>query len=418
MRAALTTQLQAQGWDVEHILLREQKIGNCAGEFFCWVRTPGVCIIKDDNRTISAAIIASDLMIYLTPVTFGGYSSALKRIVDHQIQNISPFFAKIEDETHHQKRYEKYPDFLAVGWMDTFNAQDEAVFQYLVQRNALNWHAKTYVSGVLLASQSDGEMLALTQNWLNELQHSQSSPRVTLPISSASSNTAPDIRRALLLVGSPKTHKSTSNSLGGYLLERLSAQSIETETIYLHTILRSPEKMQSLFNSIDAADLVMLAFPLYVDSLPAPVIEALERIAAHRQSREIRQQVFTAIANCGFPEAHHNETALAICETFARQSGFEWAGSLALGGGGMIDGAPLAQRGGQTARIRQSLDMAAEALVQGQAVPKAAQDLLGKPMIPHWLYRLMAGFSWKQRAKPYGAEKSLTKQPYETKDKR
>lgn len=57
------------------------------------------------------------------------------------IQNISPFFAKIEGETHHQKCYEKYPNFLAVGWMDTFEVQDEAVFRYLVQRNVLNWHA-------------------------------------------------------------------------------------------------------------------------------------------------------------------------------------------------------------------------------------------------------------------------------------
>ena len=95
VRAALTAQLQAQGWDVEHIALCEKKIGNCGGEFFCWVKHPGTCMFDDDNRAIAAAIIASDLMVYLTPVTFGGYSSALKRMVDHQIQNISPFFAKI-----------------------------------------------------------------------------------------------------------------------------------------------------------------------------------------------------------------------------------------------------------------------------------------------------------------------------------
>ena len=71
-------------------------------------------------------------MVYLTKVTFGGYSSALKRMVDHQIQNISPFFAmKVAGETHHQKRYEKYPDFLAVGWTDALDPQAEAVFQHL-----------------------------------------------------------------------------------------------------------------------------------------------------------------------------------------------------------------------------------------------------------------------------------------------
>src|SRR5512145_2282995 len=80
--------------NAETILLREQKIGNCAGDFFCWVRTPGMCNTNDDNRLIAARVVQSDLLIYLTPVTFGGYSSQLKRMVDHQIQNISPFFAK------------------------------------------------------------------------------------------------------------------------------------------------------------------------------------------------------------------------------------------------------------------------------------------------------------------------------------
>lgn len=417
VRVALTAQLQADGWDVEHVVLREKKIGNCAGDFFCWVRSPGVCNVNDDNRTIAAAIVASDLMIYLTPVTFGGYSSALKRMVDHMIQNISPFFAKVAGETHHVKRYKKYPDFLAVGWMDAPDAQAEAVFRHLVHRNALNFYAKKSSCGIVVASQSDDEILVSMQNWLKDLQSSQLSQKAELSTNGDHKIGASEIRRALLLVGSPKTRKSSSNSLGGYLFERLSARSIQTETIYLHTVLRSPEKMQALFDAVDAADLVTLAFPLYVDSLPAPVIQSLERIAAHRQSRETRRQLFTAIANCGFPEAHHNATALAICETFARQASFEWAGSLALGGGPMVNGAPLAQLGGQTILIRKALDLAAAALAQGQAIPQAAQDIMAKPVIPHWVYSLMAWFGWHQGAKPYGAEKLLKRQPYLAKAK-
>lgn len=412
IRTALTAQLQTRGWDVEHVVLRDKKIGNCAGDFFCWIRNPGVCNINDDNRTIAAAIIASDLTVYLTPVTFGGYSSALKRMADHQVQNISPFFTTVAGETHHKWRYNKYPDFLAVGWMDTADTHAEIVFRHLAQRNAINFFARTYICGMVLKGQSDGEILESVQNWLNGLQSGQSSQPVKLPASAVTVNGTASIRRALLLVGSPRTDKSTSNSLGGYLFERLSAQSIQTETIYPHTILRSPARMQALFDAVDAADLVTLAFPLYIDSLPAPVIEVLERIAAHRKGRETRLQLFTAIANSGFPEAHHNTTALAICETFARQAGFEWAGSLALGGGEMISGLPLSQCGGKTIRIRKSLELAAAALLQGQAIPQAARELMGKAVIPHWAYRMIGGFGWKKRAKGYGAEKLLKKQPY------
>jgi multimeric flavodoxin WrbA len=412
VRTALASQLQARGWDVEHVILRERKIGDCAGDYLCWVRTPGVCKTDDDNRVIAAAIIASDLMVYLTPVTFGGYSSALKRMVDHQIQNISPFFTTIEGETHHQKRYERYPDFLVVGWTDAPNPQAEAVFRHLAQRNGINFRVETHVGVVIPAAQSDQDMLTSARNWLNELDNGRSSPRVELSANGRKGNGASEIRRALLLVGSPRREKSTSSSLGEYLLEQLRARSIQTETIYVHTALRSPEGTQAMIDAVNAVDLVALTFPLYVDSLPAPVIEALEHIAAHRQSREARPQLFAAIANCGFPEALHNTTVLAICATFARQAGFEWAGSLSLGGGEAVNGQPLAQAGGRTIRMRKSLEMATEALARGQAIPTAAQDLMGKPIVPHWAYRMGGKRRWNKQAKHYGAGKLLKQRPY------
>lgn len=421
VHAALEAELKTRGWGVEHFALCEKKIGVCAGDFFCWIRSPGVCNVDDDNRLIAEALVSSDLMIYLTPVTFGGYSSTLKKMVDHQIQNVQPFFTMVEGETHHVKRYKKNPDLLVVGWMESPDTHSETVFGHLVQRNALNWHSKTYVSGVVLANQSDEEMQASAQKWLNDLQNRRSSQRVELPIEGDPSTIvrasptpgSVETRRALLLVGSPKTRKSTSNSLGGYLFEQLSARSIHTETIYLHTVLRSPQKMQALFDAVDAADLVTLAFPLYVDSLPAPVIEALERIAARRQGRDhSHRQLFTAISNCGFPEANQTLTALAICETFAQQAGFEWAGSLALGGGEMVNGASLVEAGGMSILMRKALDLAAEALAQGQAIPQAARDGLAKPVIPHWVYWLMSWWRWNQEAKGYGSQKLLNRKPY------
>ncbi len=318
IRTALSAQLEARDWDVEHVLLRKQEIGSCAGDFFCWMRTPGICNVDDDNRAIAEGIVASDLVVYLTPVTLGGYSSTLKRMVDHQIQNNAPFFTTIEGETHHKKRYRRNPDLLAVGWMAEPDERDEASFRHLVQRNALNLDARTSIAAVVTANPTGEELRDAAQGWLRDVKGGRSSPPARLPGSSPHMSGAPDVRRALLLVGSPRTRKSTSNSLGQYLYERLVGRSIETETIYPHTVLRSASKAQALLDAVEAADLVTLAFPLYVDLLPAPIIETLERIAAHRRGRHSRPQVFTAIANNGFPEAAHNATALAICETFAQ----------------------------------------------------------------------------------------------------
>ncbi|MBW7882724.1 MAG: NAD(P)H-dependent oxidoreductase [Caldilineaceae bacterium] len=410
--ATVMKELQSRGWEVEHVVLREQKIGNCAGDFFCWIRSPGMCIVDDDNRAISAAVINSDLTVFLTPVTCGGYSSELKCMVDHLIQNISPFFTKVEGETHHTRRYERYPDFLAVGWQEKPDAQAETLFRHLVHRNAINFYSQHNVCGFVLADQADTGITAAVHGWLNDLDDGHSIQDATLPKIDGPAYRAREVHRALLLVGSPRTRKSTSNSLGAYLYGQLGA-SIETETIYLHTILRSPAKLQAMLEAVDAADLVTLSFPIYVDALPAPVVEALSHIAAHRKDRTGSQpQSFIAIANCGFPEAQHTATALAICELFAQRTGFQWAGALGLGGGEMIRGADLAKMGGPAIRVKKALELAAAALVQGQAIPEAARTLMAKPAIPAWLYRLAGWYGWKQQAKRYNAGKLLKQQPY------
>jgi multimeric flavodoxin WrbA len=398
--------------EAETIILREQKIGNCAGDFFCWVRNPGMCNTNDENRVIAAKIIQSDLVINLTPVNFGGYSSELKRMVDHQIQNILPFFTSVKGEIHHQKRYNQYPNCLTIGWMDEPDARVEAIFRHLVHRNAINMYARTSVCGVVIGIPREAELDAQTETWLKSISSGSSSPVPPLPSMEVSSAVDTPVRRAVLLIGSPRTRKSTSASLGDYLFEQLRARSIEAETLQIYTSLNSQTRMDAMYEAIDHADLVVLAFPLYVDTLPAPVIAVLEKIAAHRrgQTSPIR---FAAISNCGFPEAHHNQTALTICSEYARQNGWTWLGGLALGGGeGLVHGVPLNEMDGRAMPIKKALDMAAEALTNGQPIPQPAQDLLGKPLIPHWIYKLFGGYGWKQSAKQYGVQKKLKRQPY------
>ena len=405
--------LQKHVPDAETIVLREQKIGNCAGDFFCWVRSPGLCNTDDDNRVIAAKIIQSDLVIYLTPVTFGGYSSELKRMVDHQIQNISPFFTTVDGEIHHQKRYSQYPNVLTIGWMDEPNAQAEAIFRHLVHRNAINMYAKTSVCGLVIGGQPKADLDSQVNSWLEAIANGSSSPVPDLPIQTFSSTDAATIKRAVLLVGSPRTKKSTSASLGGYLFKQLSARNIETQTIQIYTSINSQKRMDEMYTAIDNADLVVLAFPLYVDTLPAPVISTLEKIAAHRQGKNSPVR-FAAISNCGFPEAEHNATALATCEEFAHETGSSWMGSLALGGGeGLVHGVPLNEMDGRAIPLKKSLELAAEALANGQFIPQIARDMLARPIIPNWMYKLFGGYGWKQNAKRYGVQKSLRAQPYQ-----
>jgi len=412
--AALQANLDSCGWTSETISLREKKIGNCAGDFFCWTRNPGVCNVDDDNRDIAEKLIQTDLVIYLSPVTFGATSSMLKRMMDHQVQNLSPFFTTINGETHHQKRYAAYPRVLTIGWLDAPHADAESIFRHLAFRNAINMHASSNVCGIAYKTQSDSELSDSLQHSLYQIERCHRDPEPALPALNISSAEQTLVRRALLLVGSPRTRKSSSASLGEYLFEQMNQRGVETETIYLYTSLNSRERMDKMYAALDTADLVVLAFPLYVDSLPAPVLSDLEKIALHRAQKPTSAR-FAAIANCGFPEAHHNATALAVCAEFAHSAGFEWMGSLSLGGGqGMVNGIPLKELDGRAIPIRQSLDLAAEALASGSPIPEAARAKLAKLSIPNWLYKFFGSWGWKQTAKGYGAQNHLRSRPYLT----
>ena len=219
---------------------------------------------------------------------------------------------------------------------------------------------------------------------------------------------------ALLLIGSPKpAGESSSEALGSYLLEHLAERGIHTETQHVARALRTEARTQELLHAVDHADLVILAFPLYVDSLPYLVIEALERIAAHRQAQPSpTQAAFLAIANCGFPEVQHNEMALAICEQFAAAAGLRWAGGLALGGGGAINGQPLAKAGGMVHNVVAALNLAAAALAEGEPVPAEAIALMARPFIPARAYMLMGDLGWLRLARRNHVLTRLGERPF------
>ena len=94
--------------------LRDMKLAHCLGCFGCWVKTPGLCVEADAGRDIAKAIVRSDVTVLFTPVTFGGYSPELKKMVDRFIQLITPFFEMDHGEVHHPPRYAHLPRLMMV----------------------------------------------------------------------------------------------------------------------------------------------------------------------------------------------------------------------------------------------------------------------------------------------------------------
>jgi hypothetical protein len=151
--AAIGDALVGRGWAVDTFSLRDLDVAPCVGCFGCWVRTPGRCVIDDAAQAVSRAFIQSDLVVLFTPVTFGGYSSPLKKVLDRNICLISPFFEWIDGEIHHRARYDRYPSLLGVGVLPAAEAEEAATFATLVERNAVNMHAPAHAACVVTAEQ-------------------------------------------------------------------------------------------------------------------------------------------------------------------------------------------------------------------------------------------------------------------------
>jgi hypothetical protein len=233
-------------------------------------------------------------------------------------------------------------------------------------------------------------------------------------------------RRALLLVGSPKiSSPSTSGVLGGYLLKQLEERGWETVFLtLLPTLLKDKGRAERLA-AANKADLILLAFPLYIDSLPFLLMRALETMAQQPQDESgISQKGLVAIVNNGFTEAYQNAVAVAICRQFAISTNMTWLGGLAMGGGeALFRGQPFEQtkrNGPPVVHVQRALDLAASALAGGWPIPDAAIKLIKKspiPMLPfRWWRRLfikVANEHWRRGAAEHQIDsEAMQARPY------
>jgi hypothetical protein len=213
-------------------------------------------------------------------------------------------------------------------------------------------------------------------------------------------------KKAVLLIGSPRLESSTSKVLGDRLLQRLAQQGLAIETHFILRALAAPEKAEAMFGAVDQADVVVFAFPLYVDQLPAPVVWACEQIAARRRAQgATKRPLLTCLVQSGFPETHQNQPASDIMQRFAAAAGFAWAGGLIMGMGGAAGGRPLPpEPKGMLHNVLSALDRAAVDLAEGRAISATTLGLMGRKLMPYKFYFFMANFGMRREIKKNAAK--------------
>ncbi len=409
--AEVERQLVAQHAAVRTFHLRDFAMGHCLGEFDCWVKSPGRCRIHDEGQEIERAVHDADLLVLLTPVRFGGHGAQLKKAFDRLLPLISPFFEKRADLTHHQHRYQRLPRMAGIGWDATPSVTRVTLFRAFIESNALNlgcpgWSAAVVggdatqwaapVARALAAGAVPGNASGSLEGATRTL-HEAMAAEPSMPAIAA----RPTV--AVLLASARAAGTSTSESLARYLEQQLERAGAEVRFVPATAFVRDAATAKRAARQLADADVLVVASPLYIDTLPYLGLLALEQVFnARRDGQGRRTARLVALLNCGFPEPEQMRFALLMLREFALEAGYIYAGSLPVGGGEAIHGRPLASTGGMTHRLRAALDVAASALAAGQGVPEAASAAAAHPFIAPPLYRLAGWWGWHSQAHAHG----------------
>ena len=131
--------LEPDGASVTRVALAGQDIKGCIGCLNCFFKTPGKCHFDDIARELPHHYVDSDLAVFITPVTFGGFSSVFARAYNRMmIQLESHLVETINGELLRKKRYGRaHPAVMVIGMEKEPDPDAEGVFTALVSSNAM-----------------------------------------------------------------------------------------------------------------------------------------------------------------------------------------------------------------------------------------------------------------------------------------
>ena len=213
--------------------------------------------------------------------------------------------------------------------------------------------------------------------------------------------------RIAYICGSPRKESESNSAL---ILKDLEAffteQGVMQESVYIKIPRNLSEKTDPFWKEAEKVDIWLIAFPLYVDSLPGHMSWWLKRYEEHRNVSQrtgvkLPSPRVYGIANCGFPEAVQNREALKVLELFCRKNGLEWQFGVGIGMGEpyrQMRSMPL-KAAAKKELLRAFRALADDLKNEGQG---RAENLYAAVRFPHFLYRFLGGIGWRRRAGKYG----------------
>ena len=113
------------------------KYAPCQGCFGCWTKHPAECFMKDRLQQVCRIIGKADEGVIVTKNLYGGYSAAVKNVLDRSIGTSTPFSTYRGKQMHHTLRYGKHNLWKVIVYGEITEAEKDT-FRMLAERNAIN----------------------------------------------------------------------------------------------------------------------------------------------------------------------------------------------------------------------------------------------------------------------------------------
>lgn len=82
------------GADIEVVYLKDKKINYCLGCLTCWLKTPGVCVHKDDMPELLEQQKQADAIVFATSLYICTVSGLMKNFMDRSLPRLQPYIVK------------------------------------------------------------------------------------------------------------------------------------------------------------------------------------------------------------------------------------------------------------------------------------------------------------------------------------
>ena len=237
--------------EVEIIDTSDMKIAHCIGCNQCWLKTPGICAIKDDYEEIIKKLVETENLWIVSDTRFEFLNYKGKLLMDRIMPMLNMTVGIRDGWMRHEVRY--HP--LNIGLLYKGDA-DQTMMEDWCKRTAANIGGHS-LGAIALQVKSE----AVTAN-----------VRSALPLGTAKNS---PLSHLVIINGSPRVAKfSHTDKIIHSFVKGLEEAGITWE---LHN-LSSRKEWETAREAFLTHERILIAFPLYVECMPSMMLEFLESL--------------------------------------------------------------------------------------------------------------------------------------------